>query len=101
MLDTSDKEALASSPAMGAVGSVISVSTDSVLLLAFNPARKGLVVRNTALGGLWVHLGAIAAPFVSTFRLGTNRFLSMGEYGGVVSAVYENGSGNVYVTEIL
>ena len=83
----------------------VSVSTASVQLLAANTARKGFSIVNGGSSTLYVALGFTPTTVIYTMQIGTTAATERYEmydstYTGVVNAIRNSGTSNVYITEL-
>jgi len=87
-----------------AVVSVVARKSVDTLLLAANPARKGLLVTNNAGAILYLLLGnGAASDAMYSWRLAANEGFALAfAYGGPVRGVWaSNGAGAANITEFL
>lgn len=79
----------------------VATSNSSVLLLASNPNRKGLIITTETGAANYVAFGATASLTSYTYLMGSQTTLEKSGYTGPVSLIRASGSGNVQVTELV
>lgn len=92
----------ASNPSANAgTTTTIAASTTSAVVLAANPARKGVeIYNNSSLATLYLSFGATASPTAFAEKISPNTLLELpGNYLGAISGVWSVASGSAQVTE--
>lgn len=87
------------SPPLGSSISRVSVGSTAEILLAFNTKRAFIVLQNLG-SPLFVSLGAAVTVESYSFRMAPGAKTTIDKWGGVITAIRDNQTDDVLVTEV-
>ena len=103
MLDTSDRAIFnhGYDPSMGTTGFSVDVNDAApTIVLIFDKERRGFLITNVGPATVYCSLTTEVSPDLYSFRLRPHGIFGMSGYGGIVTAICDGGSAELYVTDV-